>query len=52
MERKGGMRGLTLQLGTAIRANLQFFATVGRGGGAVTVCTVARAALKIPITVK
>jgi len=41
-----GMGRPTPQLGTAIRAAVQFFAPVGRGGGAVNVCAVARAALK------
>jgi hypothetical protein len=42
--RDGG--GLTPQVGTAIRAEVQFFAPVGSGGGAVVVCDATSAALR------
>jgi hypothetical protein len=39
-------RGLRPQEGTAIRAEVQFFAPVGKTGGAVMVCAVASAVLE------
>jgi hypothetical protein len=40
-----GERGLTPHEGTASRADVQFFAPVGRGGRAVRVCAVTSPAL-------
>lgn len=46
IEREGTKERLTPQVGTASRAEVQFFAPVGRGGRAVDVCAAASAALK------